>query len=375
MPTKNAKPEDSSAFKHFYNKAYLKRLGKSLAAVHPEFKEADLVKLEHDLNKLEMKARVHLIRDHLAVSLPADFKKTVRLLKEATKNSALSGFELWPITEYVQRHGLQHPEISLEALKYLTPLFTAEFAVRPFISHHQDLTMEFLLKCSVSDDHHVRRWASEGSRSRLPWGERLHAFIKKPELTYGILDNLKYDESMYVRKSVANHLNDISKDNPDKVIQKLSEWQKQAPPEHQDKITWIIKHALRSLIKAGDPKALKLIGVNSGAKVQVADFKISGKQFQLGDRLEFEFTVKSDANKDQKLVIDYIIHFVKANKKTAPKVFKLKNVNLPAKGELKIAKSHHLKRVTTRTFYPGQHAIEIQINGAKVGKKDWKLKV
>lgn len=370
--------ENSTALKNLYNLDYLKRIAKSIALVHPSFKSKPFVDLHNDFHKLEMKARVHLIRDHLADVLPEDFLKANKILQEATEHSQLSGFDLWPFTEFIQTYGLNHPEVSLQALKYFTRLFTSEFAVRPFIIKHPELTFAFLNKCSKDQDPHVRRWASEGTRSRLPWGQRLHSVVADPTHTRTILENLKFDEELYVRKSVANHLNDISKDHPDLAIKILGEWKKKATEKrhekkHLEKITWITHHALRTLIKKGHPGALKLIGVNGDAQVQLTELNIQKTALKLGDRLDFSFEIKSTSSKPQKLVIDYVLHFMKANNKTSPKVFKLRTLTVAGKEKISLAKSHHIKKITTRVYYPGAHALEIQVNGKILGRSKWKL--
>jgi 3-methyladenine DNA glycosylase AlkC len=269
---------------------------------------------------------------------------------------------------------LEHLDSSLDALKEFTKLFTSEWAVRPFIKIYPKKTLSFLLRCAGDKNVNVRRWASEGSRPRLPWGEQIQAFIKDPRPTFAILEKLKFDSELFVRKSVSNHLNDVSKDHPDLVIDLLLSWKKQATEKNISKVEWIINKSLRTLIKNGHTDALELIGV-SKAKIKVENFKIKKKIIHLGERLDFEIELHSVSNATQKLVIDYIIHFVKSNKTTAPKVFKLKTIQLPMKGILKIEKSHHLKKITTREYYKGIHMLEIQVNGVVVDQLKWTLQM
>jgi 3-methyladenine DNA glycosylase AlkC len=255
----------------------------------------------------------------------------------------------------------------------MTVLFTSEWAVRPFIHHDPKETMKYLLVCAQDSDSHVRRWASEGSRPRLPWGERLQDFVRDPSPTLPILEQLKFDPELYVRKSVSNHLNDIAKDHPDLVVKILTAWKKEAGIKHADKIDWIIRRSLRTLIKQGHAGALNLIGISQKVKIKLVDFKVVQKKIKLGDRIHFEFEIQSLSNQSHQLVVDYIIHFVKSNKKTAPKVFKLKMIELPAKAKIRIEKKHHIKKITTREYYPGLHLLEIQVNGLVVGKQEWNL--
>ncbi|MDX9732466.1 MAG: DNA alkylation repair protein, partial [Bdellovibrionales bacterium] len=275
--------------------------------------------------------------------------------------------------EFIQVYGLNHLAPSLEALKEITILFTGEFAVRPFIKKYPQKTLAFLKACAKSDNAHVRRWASEGSRPRLPWGERLDLVIQNPTLTLEILELLKHDPELYVRKSVANHLNDISKDNPKVAIETLKRWSKASRGQDQN-IAWITRHALRTLIKKGDPAALALIGIKRDIKISVKKLKTDRASYRIGDKLEFSFEIVSTHTKPQDLVIDYIVHYVKSNGATSPKVFKFKTLTLKPDERVALRKVHHLKQVTTRRHYSGKHTIEIQINGLSQGKTHWPLK-
>lgn len=374
MPKKNNRPEENEkAFKHWINKSLLERTAASLKKIHPTFDETRFVKLASRLEPLELKARVRLVRDQLRDQLPKNYEKALSLLIKSTHEGKLKGFDLWPYTEFIQTYGLDHPQESLLGLYQLTSLFTGEFAVRPFLIQDPTQTLKFLLKCAEDKNFHVRRWASEGSRPRLPWGERLHMFIENPKSTLDLLEKLKYDEELYVRKSVANHLNDIAKDHPLVVIETLTRWKNSTPENHSEKIKWITYRALRTLIKDGHPLALKLIDVNTKVKIQMSSLSIRKKNFKIGERIEFKFSLSSKQIKEQKLVIDYAIHFVKANKKVSRKVFKLKKILLPGKGHVTVSKTHHLKKITTRVYYPGKHFLEVQINGKSYGKLSFNI--
>jgi 3-methyladenine DNA glycosylase AlkC len=366
---------NESAFKHFFDLALLQRIAKAIHTPYPSFDKKKFTALMAQLKPLEMKARVKRIRDELHQQLPANFPKALKILLVSLNDETLQGFDLWPYTEFVQTYGLDHLELSLKALKQMTTLFTSEWAIRPFLKLYPDETLSYLEQCSHDKDIKVRRWASEGSRPRLPWGERLHNFIKDPTATSKILDNLKIDPELFVRKSVANHLNDIAKDHPEYVIKVLKKWQKTTEKEHLKKIDWIIRHSLRTLIKAGHPGALSLIGVSKDTKIKLQNFKINKKKIVLGDKIIFEFDIQSLSAKPQKLVVDYIIHFVKANKKNSPKVFKLKTIEILPKQTLTFIKSHHLKKVTTREYYSGRHVLEIQINGVVAEACNWTLEI
>lgn len=379
MPSKqkseiNTDLDNPNAFKHFFGPALILRMANAIKTVHPKFNTKRFKKSLSDLNRLEMKARVQLIRDVLAQELPQKFPDALKILLDSTKSAKLTGFDIWPYTEFVQSFGLKHQSLSLNALKKLTSLFTAEWAVRPFLNQEPTKSLAFLLRCSKDSNVHVRRWASEGSRPRLPWGQRLNKFITNPELTLPILEQLKYDPELYVRKSVANHLNDISKDNPKVTLEVLKRWLSTTPEKHKVKIEWIVKHALRTLIKAGDVTALKLVGVKTNAPVKLVSFKADKNSLKVGEHFNFDMTVMSSSTKSEKLIIDYIVHYMRANGKLSPKVFKLKNILLSAKTKTSITGKHHFREVTTRKHYPGKHRIDIQINGKVVKSQVLQLK-
>jgi 3-methyladenine DNA glycosylase AlkC len=362
-----------AALKDLFDKTCVKRIGLALSAASPSFDLKSFQKLIPALETLEMKPRVLLIRDGIHAHLPANYKKAVEIILSSTGKGTLRGFDLWPFTEFIQAHGLEDRPTSLNALKKLTILFTGEFGVRPFIREHQKETLDFLLTCAADKNVHVRRWATEGSRPRLPWGEKLHGLVKDPRPTLPILELLKFDEELYVRKSVANHLNDIAKDHPELVIKTLGRWKKEARGGDLVKLTWVIRHALRTLIKEGNPEALKLLGVSQKIHIKATDLKLDQKSYKLGERMSFSFDLESPGPQDQKIVVDYIVHFMKANRSLSGKVFKLKTFTLRAGEKLKISKTHHLKQITTRVFHPGLHELEIQINGKVYLKKSWDL--
>lgn len=363
-----AKPENPNAFKHWISADLLKKMAAAIYHAEPHFNKDEFIVIAPTLNTLELKARVRLIRDQLRKQLPQDYQKALKILLQSLQSKTLKGFDLWPYTEFIQSYGLEHPKASLEALRELTCLFTSEFAVRPFLIRHQEETLRFLKKCSQDQNVHVRRWVSEGTRPRLPWGEKLHSFVKDPSPVIPLLNTLRNDPELYVRKSIANHLNDISKDNPQLTIRILKQWNNSSGDT--ENIQWITRHALRTLIKAGHPDALKLLGAKP-AKVKITQFKLNGSRFKLNDRIEFSFLVHSRAKTSQKLIVDYVIHHAKLHGKSSPKVFKLKTLTLSKNQEILIQKIHSLKPITTRKYYPGKHAIEIQINGEVQARKEW----
>ncbi len=357
--------------------AAVERISASLKKTVPSFpKERFEKEALCGIEALELKDRVRHLIAVLDTYLPEDFEKTGDLLIRLKENwipgepgDNLAGFAAWPVIDYVGEHGLGHPEKALEVLKQLTPMFSAEFAIRPFIINHFGLTFQCLEKWTADPDEHVRRLVSEGSRPRLPWGRQLPQFIHDPSPVIQLLEKLKDDPSEYVRRSVANNLNDISKDHPGQVIAVCKKWQKGAGKERQR----MIRHATRSLVKAGHPSIFPLLGFTENPKVDFQALEVSPESIALGGEVEFSFKLQSADAKPQTIVIDYAVHHRKANGKTSPKVFKFRTLEIKPGETVKLSKRHAIQRITTRTYHPGEHAVEILINGKTFGRATFRL--
>ncbi len=351
-----------------------------------EFDKAGFINLAlENIDTLELKQRVNHIISVLHRFLPSDFNQTATVLLQVKKhwdhdyksnnpNENFSIFAAWPIIDYVGVHGLEHPEQSLAVLKKLTSLFSAEFSIRPFIVKYPEYCQAQFLAWTKDECEHVRRLVSEGTRPRLPWGLQLKKFIDDPSPNLPLLDKLKADSSLYVRRSVANHLNDIAKDHPTVVINTCKAWQ-QAQPKNAH-LQWLIKHASRSLVKAGNSGALSLLGFTENPKVSVTKLELSSTEIARNGSIGFTFELRSlaeDIQKSQKLVVDYALYFVKANGQQKPKVFKLKNLNLATQEQIALSKNYSFKPISTRKYYPGEHKIEILVNGQALASTNFIL--
>lgn len=362
-------------------KSAVDRIACALENFLVDFDKQQFIKKALDgLDNLELKQRVGHIINVLHQFLPDDFEQTVPVLSQVKDNwdygdpnDTGRSFAAWPIVDYVGIYGLDYPEISLSLLKGLTCLFSAEFAIRPFIVKYPDYChQQFLLWVNAKNEE-VRRLVSEGTRPRLPWGMQLKEFIHDPKINLPLLDQLKDDESLYVRRSVANHLNDIAKDNPEVVIATCKNWKISSGNDHN--VDWVIKHATRTLIKSGHPSAFSLLGYTENPLVDIFNFSLSKKHLLMGDAINFTFQLKSGSTKTQSLVIDYAIHFFKANGKQRSKVFKLKNIILKGNEIISLFKNHSFKPISTRKYYSGEHKIEILINGKSTEIKIFTLKL
>lgn len=360
-------------------KQALQRAGTSLGRCVPGFPVHDFVERSlQGLGQLELKERVHHVIASLAEFLPGNFVETAGFLsrlpevwEKGDPNDSLQGFAAWPLIDYVAVHGIDYPEVALDLLHDLTSLFSAEFAVRPFLKKHPDITFSRMVVWCDSPDHHVRRLASEGTRPRLPWGERLPAFIADPSPVLDLLERLKDDSSEYVRRSVANNLNDISKDNPAHVVQTCQRWLENSSPERK----WIVRHATRTLVKGGHSDVFPLLGYTAQPKLSVESLELDKDVLVLGEAIEFTAVLKSKSTVEQRFVLDYGIHFMKANGKQSMKVFKLKSMTLQPGEAITVAKRHTIKPITTRAYYSGEHNVELLVNGKGIASEGFVLHV
>jgi 3-methyladenine DNA glycosylase AlkC len=365
-------------FKDYYGVPLAQQLAERIQGVYPDFAaQLFVARVAAGIEPLELKGRVALIAEALREHLPPDYPRALEILcailgPENPDEQGMFDFGYWlmPVGHFVERYGLEHFDQSLAAINAITRRFTGEFAIRPYLQHHQQRTLALLQQWASDENPHVRRLVSEGTRTRLPWATRLHAFISDPTPVLALLEQLKRDPSAYVRKSVANNLNDITRDHPDLVLQTLARWREDATPETQ----WIIRHALRSLVKRGDPHALRLLDFGP-PQVALHDLALKPQRMRLGDTLTISFTLRSQASAPQKLVIDYLLHLVKANGSTQPRVFKLGTHTLPGGEAATFEKKHPLKPVTTRRYYSGQHRLEVQVNGQILGGAAFELEV
>jgi 3-methyladenine DNA glycosylase AlkC len=360
------------ALKDFINRESIAQLGAAIAAVDPVFPvdrfSADALR---GLRRLELKARIDHVAGSLGRHLPPDFPTAAGVVTTAVDDRGLSVWAAWPVTVWISEAGIDHFEESVALLEHVTATASAEFAVRPFIDKKPGAMKRVLRRWARSKDPHVRRLASEGARPRLPWAPRLTATGDDPGWALFILDILRDDPSESVRKSIANHLNDICKLDPDLGLATAKRWI-DAGGTH---IAWVTRHGLRTLIKRGDPRALALLGVDASARVKIEALKLARRRLQVGEPLEFSFRIRNAERSSVVAVIDYAILFVKSNGSRGRKVFKLKTVELSPGQELPLSRRFPLREITTRRYYAGTHRLEIQCNGVVGAAEEFHLAV
>lgn len=344
--------------KEEFNKEFISRLADEFFLVDSLFQKKQFVDelINNDWELLELKQRMRKITQTLSTYLPYAYLKQLEILKKiAPKFSGIQGF-IFP--DFVQIYGLDDYKTSIQALEVLTEYSTSEFAVRPFIEKFPKEILSQLVAWGKSKNHHVRRLASEGSRPKLPWAPPLREFIRNPTPVLPILQQLKNDDSLYVRKSVANHLNDISKNHPELVLDICKSWY--GKTKNTD---WIVKHALRTLLKKGDKNALEIFGTHEAKNIEIEEFYLSKNELKIREEFTFTFNIVNNNKTDETIRLEYIIHFAKSNGSTSPKIFKISENVLKSDNTKAITRKHKFADLSTRKHYVGKHQFSIVVNG------------
>lgn len=356
--------------KEMFNRAFYERLAKEFSKADKNFNASKFIgDVTTGMEALSLNERMRNTSHVLKKHLPTDYKKILDIFFKVIPNMH-GGYTNLLFPDFVGIYGHEQADLSMEALKFFTQFGSSEFAVREFLKRDFKKSIALMNKWAGDKNAHVRRLASEGSRPRLPWSFKLDAVIKNPSVTSSILEKLKEDPELYVRKSVANHLNDISKDNPDHMLKLVNGWDKS-----HTHTSWIIKHASRSLIKKGHAGSLAVFDFEKNVKVKLEKLTLKNAKLKLGDSLEFTFDLVSEKKTPQKLVVDYVIHYRKKSGELSPKVFKLTELNLQAGERVTISKKQVIKDFTTRKHFAGSHVLEIQVNGKIMGEKRFQLDV
>jgi 3-methyladenine DNA glycosylase AlkC len=356
--------------KNGFGPAVVRDIAQTIGAVHPPFDRRSFIAAALDgFDTLELMPRARHIAAALRRFLPDDYARAANILIESLgpklerdAGNGMAPFFYLPHVFYVAAHGLEHFELSMRAQYELTQRFTAEFSIRPYLIHHQQRTLKTLAAWSDDASVHVRRLVSEGTRPRLPWAIRLPAFQRDPRPVLALLERLKDDPEQYVRRSVANNLNDIGKDNPAALLTTAARWLKNAPAPRAA----LVRHALRSSIKAGDRQALALLGFGDKVNVVVRNSVVAPKRARIGGKVDIAFEVVNQSRQAQRVLVDLKVHYAKANGKSSPKVFKLKKIALAPGVAAAFAKTLSLADLTTRRHHPGTHRVEVMLNGNTV---------
>lgn len=355
--------------KTFFDAARVARIGDEFASAWPVFPRDRFVReASAGLDGMELLDRGRHIAHVLARALPADYPAALPILLRAMGPAApspegrgMEAFHHFPHTVFVQEHGLDHPAPSLAAMRELTSRSSCEFAIRPYLQRHEALALETLRAWTADPDEHVRRLVSEGTRPRLPWAPRLPRFQADPSPVVALLETLKDDPSSYVRRSVANNLNDISKDHPHLVVETCGAWLRGASEARAA----LVRHALRSLVRDGDVDAIRLLGGADGAPLRVAA-KVRPTRPSIGAHVAFEVSITNPGAEPTTAVLSLRVHFVNARGGTSVRSFRLPTKRVEAGATIAVRKSVSLRQQTTRTHHPGVHKVDVVANGRPV---------
>jgi 3-methyladenine DNA glycosylase AlkC len=351
--------------KNVYTKEYIKNLAFKIKENYQEFDSDSFINsiFNHTWENLELKARMRHIAITFNEYLPLSYKKQLEILKLASKD--FSSFEAMFFQDFVEVYGLDDFEDSMEALEVFTQDSSSEFAIRQFILKYEDKTMQRMKLWTKSSNEHIRRLSCEGCRPRLPWAVALPCFKVNPSKVLEIIEKLKNDKSLYVRKSVANNLNDISKDNPHLVIEFVKD-----NLGVSKELDWICKHGSRTLLKKGDEEILELFSFGKSHHVNISNFTCD-EIVKVDDYFNFSFEIVSNELLGN-MRVEYAIHYLKSNNTHNKKVFMISQNDVKS-SKKKFTKKQSFKNMTTRKHYLGKHYISIIINGKEMVKKEFIL--
>jgi 3-methyladenine DNA glycosylase AlkC len=341
----------------FFTKQSLNAFADAISTEFGEFNRDAFLKNIYDdkWNDRELKEKMRHVTRCLHHVLPKDYIAALVILVNAAPHT--KGFEAMCLPDYVEVYGMDHWEESLNALGHFTRYSSSEFAIRPFLNQDPDITMQYMMTWAKSEHENVRRFASEGCRPLLPWAMALPEFKKDPTKVLRVLELLKDDESEFVRKSVANNLNDISKDNPEIAIHVAESWLGASA-----RTDWIVKHAMRTLLKKGNTRALRMFGFGDPAKIEIYHLQADNLKIKIGEDLVFSFRLSNHQKSNCKIRLEYAIDYVKANGKTARKIFQIIEKEYDP-GQFDLKRKQSFKNMTTRKHYPGTHRLSIVVNG------------
>jgi 3-methyladenine DNA glycosylase AlkC len=361
--------------KDLYSPGFYKNLSDSLKAVMPSFNKQRFISqiFSDEFSSMELKARMKHTTRIIHFFMPSDYRKSVQVIlnvigelkKKGIENGGLAYIFL---PDYIETYGLDDFEISMKAIEEITQFISCEFAVRPFLILYGQKMVNQMKKWATHKNESVRRLASEGSRPRLPWAMAIPALKLDPRPILPILEKLKNDSSEFVRRSVANNLNDIAKDHPDLVVSLAKKWRGKSKETDA-----IIKHGSRTLLKKGHSQILIHYGLNS-KNLKVSDIKVASETVWMGGELEFSFSLVNQNKKKQAVRMEYGLYYNKSNGQLSRKVFKISEKMLAAGQSIPVTKKQSFKKITTRVHYPGNHRLSIIINGEEKGFRDFVLK-
>lgn len=362
-------------FKNIYSEKFFDSFLLSLRKVVPDFDSDSFLEqiFDSEWESRELKQRMRHIsgslKDHLSGNFQHNVNVLLALIPELKQSGTnLVGIEYMFLPDFIELYGMGDYDISMQALEEITQFVSCEFAIRPFLLAFPEKGIQQMTKWSTHKHSSVRRLATEGCRPRLPWAMALPFLKADPAPILPILERLKNDESEYVRRSVANNLNDIAKDNPETVIQIAKKWK--GKTEETD---WVVKHACRTLLKQGNLELMSLFGFGDVKEISIEKFQVLTPVVKIGDALEFSFNLINNSSSPSMLRLEYGLYYQKANGSLSKKVFKISEKSYDANSSTTIHRKQSFKVITTRKFHTGLHQVSLIINGIEFDTYDFEL--
>lgn len=348
------------------------RIAAMIERVHPVFaSRAFVAQALRGYEDLELLPRARHIARALGDHLPADYPQALDVVLrslgspiDSAMGQGMAPFLYLPHTYWIAERGLDHLDASVAAMHAITQRFTFEFGIRPFIERYPREMLAVLQRWCDDPSVHVRRLVSEGTRPRLPWAPRLKVFERDPRPVLALLERLRDDPDEYVRRSVANHLNDLGRADPALLVEVCTRWADDAPPAR----VRLIRHALRTLVKRGDPHALTVLGFGEVARVTLGAASVTPARARIGESVEIAFSIAArpeDPGTVQRVLVDLRVSYASARGEgSRTKVFKLAAFELAPGQTVPLRRRLSLRQMSTRTHHPGLHRVEALVNGA-----------
>jgi 3-methyladenine DNA glycosylase AlkC len=361
--------------KNIYNDHFFNSMIKVVAAIVPGFKKKEFIAAIHEgeWQQLELKQRIRHISTTLGKFLPGDYREQVNticaMIKYLQHQPVKQNSFPWLILpDFIEVYGLEDIKTSLRAMEIITAYISCEFAVRPFLLEDPKTVMKKMMEWSKNANENVRRFSSEGCRPRLPWGKAIPSFKKDPSPIIPLLENLMDDPSEFVRKSVANNINDIAKDHPDIVLRIIKKWK-----GNSKNTDWILRHGARTLLRKADPDIYQQFGLSGTHDCELSKFRLAKKSIPLGQTLELEFSLNNKAKVKQLFRVELGIYYMKSGGKTARKLFKITENTFEPSRTYSFQRSINFTDLTTRKHYAGKHGVSIVVNGNELQTKHFNV--
>ncbi len=362
------------------NPTRVESLAEDLSRVEPGFDAAGFVTaVVAQLPQLELKARISCVADALAAYLPDDVGATTSILvaalpphDDATFTGSDFGLYTYaPYSDFIARYGCngENLDSSLAALKQMTKHFTAEDALRYFLNAFPSETMKAVAEWSHDPDYHVRRLASEGTRPKLPWSPRI---TLPADAAIPILDELFSDNSRFVTQSVANHLNDISATDPELVLATLGRW-RDSRNQGRKEMEFIVKQALRTLVKRGYPGAFAFLGLSIAPAIEVIELRLDPAAVAIGGGLGVDCTLRATSTTTERVLIDYVLTYPRPGSGQGEVVFKGTTVELAPGESRTVSRIQPVRSTSSRRLSPGAGRLQIQVNGRRIAEAAFEL--